>query len=113
MAKNPIPLAPDIKADRPRYRVLPIISIFVVAPVLAPLFMEAVLLCYGQWCEILGRPVTIRTPMLTALSDRIDSVRQDLCYTISSRFQRVPWNPKVVVPVIALVMLLAMVMLRL
>ncbi len=113
MAKNTIPLAPNIQPDRPKYRMLPIASIFVMAPVLAPLIMEAVSLCYGQWSEILGQPVTIRTPILDALSERIESVREDLWYHVSSRFQRVPWNPKVVLPVIALVMVVAIVMLRL
>ena len=112
MAKNTIPLAPDIRPDRPRSRLLPIASIFVIAPVLAPLVMEAVSLCYGQWCEILGTPVTVRTPILEAISERIESVRTELCYHVSSRFQRVPWNPKVVLPVIALIMVIAMLMLR-
>ena len=113
MAKNTLPLAPDLRPDRPRSRLLPIASIFVLAPVLAPLLMEAVSLCYGQWCEILGTPVTVRTPILNAIIDRIESVREDLWYKVSSRFQRVPWNPRVVLPIIALVMVVAMVMLRL
>jgi hypothetical protein len=113
MAKNTIPLAPDIRPDRPRCRVLPIASICVLASVLAPLLLEAVWLCYGQWSEILGKPVTIRTPMLNAISEQIESVRADLWYHVSSRFQRVPWDPKVVLPIIALVMVVAMVMLRL
>jgi hypothetical protein len=113
MAKNTLPLAPDLKPDRPRSKVLPIASIFVLAPLLTPLIIELVWLCYGQWREILGRPVSIQTPILSAMGEGIESVRQDIWYHISSRFQRVPWNPKVVVPIIALVMVVAMLMLRL
>ena len=40
MVKNPITLAPDIRPDRPRRKVLPIISIFVVAPLLVPIIMD-------------------------------------------------------------------------
>ncbi len=113
MVKNPITLAPDIRPDRPRRRVLPIISIFVVAPLLAPVIMDVVALCYGQWCEMLGTPVDVRTPTLDAIGERVDAVREDLWYHVSSRFQRVPWNPRIVLPIAVAVMLLAMVMLRL
>ncbi len=113
MAKNTLPLAPDLKPDRTRSKLLPIASIFVLAPLLTPLIIELVWLCYGQWCEILGNPVAIQTPILSAMGERIESARQDIWYHISSRFQRVPWNPKVVVPIIALVMIVAMLMLRL
>jgi hypothetical protein len=113
MSKNPIMLAPDIRPDRPRRKVLPIISIFVVAPLLAPIIMDAVALCYGRWCELLGTPAAVRTPTLDAISERIGTIREECWYHVSSRFQRVPWNPRIVLPVAVAVMVLAMVMLRL
>ena len=113
MAKNPITLAPDLRPDRPRRKLLPILSIFVVAPLLVPIVMEAVALCYGQWCEMLGSPIAVRTPTLDAIGERVDAVREDFWYHVSSRFQRVPWNPRVVLPIAVTVMVLAMVMLRL
>ena len=113
MAKNPITLAPDLRPHRPRRKVLPILSIFVAAPLLVPIIMDAVALCYGQWCDVLGTPIAVRTPTLDAIGERLASVHEDLWYHISSRFQRVPWNPRVVLPIAVLVMILAMVMLRL
>jgi hypothetical protein len=113
MAKNPITLAPDLRSDRPRRRVLPILSLFVVAPLLAPILVEVVALGYGQWCEILGTPTAVRTPTLDAIGERIGAVHEEILYHVSSRFQRVPWNPRIVLPLAVAVMALAMVMLRL
>jgi hypothetical protein len=113
MAKNLITLAPDLKPDRPRRKLLPILSLFVTFPLLAPILFDAVTLCYGGWRELLGTPTAVKTPTLDAIGERVGEVREDLWYRVSSRFQRVPWNPRVVLPVAVLVMLLAMVMLRL
>jgi len=112
MAKTPLTLAPDLKPDRPRRKWLPILSLFVTIPLLAPILRDAVALCYGQWREMLGTPTDVRTPALDAIGERVGEVREDLRYHVSSRFQRVPWNPRVVLPIIVLVMLLAMWILR-
>lgn len=112
MAKNPIPLAPDLRPDRLRSRVVPIAAIFVLVPLIAPVTMEAVWLCYAQWSEILGTPVVVRTPILDSVRERIEDVRQDLGFRVFSYFQRVPWNPKVVLPLVAVVAAIAVVMLR-
>ena len=113
MSKNPITLAPDIRPDKPRRKVLPILSLFVAIPLLTPIVIDVVALFYGQWREVLGTPTTVHTPTLDAIGERVAEVREDFHYHISSRFQRVPWDPRVVVPIALVVMLLAMVMLRL
>jgi hypothetical protein len=113
MSKNAITLAPDMRPHRPRRRLLPILSLFVTVPLLAPVIMDAVALCYGQWREIMGTPTDVRTPTLDAIGDRIEVVREDLWYHVGCRFNRVPWNPRVVLPIAVTVMLIAMVMLRL
>jgi hypothetical protein len=113
MPKNPITLAPDIRPDRPRRRLLPLLLLLGTATVLAPVLMDTVALCYGQWRSILGTPTDVRTPTLDAIGDRIEEVRADLWYHVSGRFNRVPWNPRVVFPIAVLVMVIAMVMLRL
>jgi hypothetical protein len=112
MPKNAITLAPDLKPDRPRRKLLPILSLCVTIALLAPILRDAVVLCYGQWREILGTPTDVRTPALDAIGERADEVREDIWYHISSRFQRVPWNPRVVLPLAVVVMLVAMGMLR-
>ena len=92
MSKQTITLAPDIRPDRPRRKVLPILSLFVAIPLLAPIVIDAVALCYGQWREVLGTPTTVRTPTLDAIGERVAEVREEFRYHVSSRFQRVPWN---------------------
>jgi hypothetical protein len=113
MIKNPLTLAPDIRPDRTRRKVLPIISIFVVAPMLVPILMDVVAIGYGQWCAMMDIPSAVRTPTLDAIGERVEAVREECWYHISSRFQRVPWNPRVVMPIAVAVMIVAMVMLRL
>jgi hypothetical protein len=92
---------------------MPIASIFVLAPLIAPLVMEAVGLCYAQWCTTFGTSAEVRTPIIDSIQEGIESVRDDLWSALSARFQRVPWNPKVVLPIAAVIMAVGMVMLRL
>src|SRR5436190_6756673 len=112
MSKKTIPLAPDLKPERRRSKLLPIASILVLAPLLAPLVVEAVAVCYAQWSEVMGTSARVRTPIMDSIEERIQSVREDLWCAVSSRFQRVPWNPKIVLPIAAVIMALAMMMLR-
>ncbi len=113
MVKNSIPIAPDLQPDRRRSKVLPIASIIILAPLLAPLALETISICHGQWCEILGTRVEVRTPTLDAIGDRVESVRQDVWSRVSGSFERVPWNPMVALPVIVVVMVIALMILRL
>lgn len=113
MSKQVIVLAPDLLPDRPRRRFLPIVSLVVAVPLLVPIISDAASLCYGQWREMLGDPIPVRTPTFDAIGERAAAVRQELHYHLSSRFHRVPWDPRVVLGVAVVVMVLAMVMLRL
>src|SRR5579883_285800 len=110
MPKNPITLAPDLRPNRRRSKVLPIASIFVVAPLLIPLLLETAALCYGQWCMVFGTSAPPRTPMLDSIHERIESARDELWSAASARFQRVPWNPKVVLTIAAVITTLGMLM---
>ena len=112
MSKKTITLAPDLKPERRKSKLVPIASILLLAPLLAPLIMEAVALGHAQWCEVLGTSAVVRTPMLDSIGEQIQSTREELWYAISSRFQHVPWNPKIVLPIAAVIMALAMAMLR-
>ncbi|MGP0062650.1 MAG: hypothetical protein ACLQGP_03470 [Isosphaeraceae bacterium] len=112
MAKTPITLAPDLHPDRRRSRLLPIAAMFVSIILTTPVLVEVASLCYAQWSEILGTPVSVRTPILDAFCDRVEAFRQNLGFRVYSYFQQVPWDPKVVLPTIAVVMAIAMMMLR-
>src|SRR5262249_41963364 len=105
-------LSPDLKPHRRRSRLLPIASIFVLVPLLAPLVMEALALSYAQWRDLLGTPVVVRTPFLDAIGEGIETVRADFSNALSSRFQQVPWNPRIVLPIATVITALAIVMLR-
>jgi hypothetical protein len=113
MSKQPITLAPDLRPDRPRRKLLPILLLSFAAVLLAPIFIDVAALFYGQWREVLGTPVAVHTPTLDAIGEQVAEIREDFRYHVLSRFHRVPWDPRVVLPVAVLVMLLAMVMLRL
>ena len=113
MSKNPITLAPDLRPYRRSSKVLPIAAILLLAPLLAPMMMEAAALCYAQWCTALGASASARTPIMDSIEEGIESVRDDLWSVLSARFQRVPWNPKIVLPVAAVIMAVGMMMLRL
>jgi hypothetical protein len=112
MEKNPIPLAPDFQPERRRSRLLPIAAIFVFIPLISPLIVEAASLGYAQWREILGTPVTVRTPILDAIGERIEAGRQELRSDISSSFDRVSWDLRIVLPLIMMAIVIAMMMLR-
>ena len=113
MSRPIITLAPDVSPDRQRRCMLPIASLFVTAPLLAPIIFDAVALSYAQWCELLGAPIVVRTPTLDTIGDRLAEAREELLYHFSSFFHRVPWNPRIVLPVAVAIMILAALMLRL
>lgn len=113
MPKTPITLAPDLIADAPRrWKLRPILATSALALLLAPVVLDAVMLCYGQWRDLLGRPVDVRTPTLDAIADRTADAREWLWYHASSGFHRVPWDPGVVLAVAVGVMVLSMMMIR-
>jgi hypothetical protein len=112
MPKNLVTLAHDLRPERSRSRFLPIAAIFVFSLALAPLLRESVLVCYSQWCEIMGKSFDVRTPILDSIQDRFQAARDGLWDSITPCFNRVPWDLKVVLCVAVVVMSLAMVMLR-
>ncbi len=112
MAKNPITLAPDLKPESPRRRLLPLLALVVTIALSIPILRDAVVVCYGQWREMLGTPTAVKTPTFDAIGEQVGEVREDVWYHISNRLNRVPWNPRVVLPVAAVVMLLAILMIR-
>jgi hypothetical protein len=112
MPKNTISLAYDLTSKPRRFRVLPIAVLLFLGLALSPVLSEEVLLCYAQWCEIIDKPVVVRTPILDSCYDRFQTARNDLWNEIMPIFQRVPWNPQVVIVVGVLVMALSMVLLR-
>jgi hypothetical protein len=112
MSKKTITLAPDWSPGNSRKTLLPVASICVLAALSAPLIKETMALCYSGWCNVLDRPITVRTPILDAIGEGIQTAQQEITNTITPHFNRVPWNPQVVLAAAVVVMTLAMVMLR-
>ena len=113
MTKTPLQIDPDLRPDRRAAKLLLMASMVLLGLGLAPVVLETVSLCYAQWREVLDRPVDVRTPLLDSIQDQIETTRIDLWSTASSRFQRVPWNPKVVLAIGGVIMGIGIVMLRL
>ena len=113
MAKNPIPLAPDLRPDRRRSRLLPIAAIFVLVPLVAPLFLEAVCSAMPSGARSWARPSWCGHRSWTRFASGSKTSGRISGSGSLPSFQRVPWNPKVVLPLIAVVMAIAMLMLRL
>jgi hypothetical protein len=113
MHKFPLPIAHDIRPTRPRWRLLRSAALVLLGISLAPLIAEGASLCYAQWCQVLGRNAQARTPVLDSMSDSLESGHRSFWNTLSSYFQRLPWNPKVVLAIGVILMFLAMAMLRL
>jgi hypothetical protein len=112
MHRFPIPLAYETTGERPKSRFPRTIGVVVLAVVLAPLLVEGAVLCYGQWCEVMGNSNRVRTPLLDSVQENVQSANSSIWETVTHQFQRVPWNPKVVLPIAAVIMALAMAMLR-
>ena len=113
MPKKTLTLAPDLSPSNSRKRLLPIAAICVLAALSAPLVKESIAVCYAGWCDVLGRPVTVRTPILDTIGEGIQTAREEAKNTIAPFFNRVPWNPPVVLGASAVIMALAIMMLRL
>ena len=112
MEKKTIQLAPDLRPDRQRSRLLPMISMLMLLLLLSPLILETGYFCYGQWREIVGSPVTVRTPILDSLCEKLQDVREEISSKTTSYFDQLSWRGEIVLPLLAVAMVIAMGMLR-
>jgi len=83
-----------------------------VGLVLAVPIKEVVSLSIGQWCEVMGKNTEVRTPVLDSVNDGVQSTHQSVGTWMSEQFQRVPWDPGLVLPIAAVVMVLGILMLK-
>ena len=79
----------------------------------APLAVEGGSLCLANWKEFMGISATVRTPVLDSMTESSCRPPRTPSGTRSRpSFRRIPWDPKMVLPAAALVMAVAMLMLR-
>jgi hypothetical protein len=112
MRKLAMQIGDDFHEEKPRSRLPAVLMIFLLLVALAPLANEGVTLCVSNWKEYMGIPATVRTPVLDSLAEKLETVQGSFRDQVSPVFHRIPWDPKMVLPAAALVMAVAMLMLR-
>jgi hypothetical protein len=89
MAKPAISIADDSPPTRPRR---PLLTLFLVTLLFAPLIYEGGLICAGKWAAVFDRWIEVKTPIL----DAITGVARSAMTSLESSFHQVPWRPDVV-----------------
>jgi hypothetical protein len=112
MRKLAMQFGDDIHEEKPRSRLPAVLMILLLLLALAPLANEGVALIMSNWKEYMGIPATVRTPVLDSLAEKLDTARDSFRDQVSPVFRRIPWDPKMVLPAAAVVMGVAMLMLR-
>ena len=103
----------DSLQPEPRRSRLPLILVGLILLIgLAPLLLEGGSLCLANWKEFMGVSADVRTPVLDEIQDRLHDLRDTFWGEITPWFRRLPWDPQMVLPAAAVVMAIAMLMLR-
>jgi hypothetical protein len=112
MFKQSIPIAYEVKPTRSR-SILPwIISIVAAGVFLVPLATEGAAICYAQWCEVMGKSTDVRTPFIDSIVSGLQNARDLLTESVGPTFQRTIRDPAVALPAAAVLLVVAMAMLR-
>src|SRR5262245_34698778 len=110
MHKFPLPLGHDIRPEPRRSKIVRIAFILVLGLGLAPPLEEAASICVANWFQLIGTNTEVRTPILDAVHDGLDTAHESVCSWMSPQFHRLPWNPSFVLPIAAGIMVLGMLM---
>jgi hypothetical protein len=113
MKKLTIPLAHDIGPKRRGSKLIRITLIVVLGVAIAALIHELGSFCHGQWCQVLGNDAEVHTPIFDSVLEGVHTAYHSLWGSISPYFERVPWSLNIVLPIAAIVTVVAMVMMRL
>jgi hypothetical protein len=112
MFKQAIPIAYEIKPTRSNSTLSWIISIILAAIFLVPLATEGMVICYAQWCELMGKSTAVQTPFIDSMGSGLEIARDLLAERVAPALQRVVRDPTVALPVATVLLVLAMAMLR-
>ena len=112
MFKQVVPIDHDVKPTRFRSSLPWIISIVAIGALLAPLAAEGAASCYAQWCEIMGKSTEVKTPIIDSLGSGLEHARDLLSDSLGSAFQLTLRDPTVALPFAAVLLVVAMAMLR-
>ena len=89
-----------------------VLIVLILLAGLGPLALEGSALLVGTWKEFLGVNCNVKTPLLDSLQDNLNDMNGEVMREVRHWFSSMPWDPKLVLPTAAVVMVLAMLMLR-
>ena len=112
MRKLAMQLGHDLQAERRKSRVPLYLFIVFLTVGLGPLALEGGSICLSNWKEVMGVASDVRTPVLDNVQATSTSCKDMFWDEVTPLFRRLPWDPKMVLPAAAVVMAVAMLMLR-
>ncbi len=105
-------LGSEIAVERHRSKWPSVLMALILLLGLGPLALEGISHCVGNWKEFFGIADNVKTPVLDSVQDNLNDIRDIFWSQITPWFRSMPWDPKMVLPAAAVVMVLAMLMLR-
>jgi hypothetical protein len=105
-------LGSEIQVEHHRSKWPSVLMALILLLGLGPLALEGIALCMSTWKEFLGIADNVKTPVLDGVRDSLNDMRDIFWSQITPWFRSMPWDPKMVLPVAAVVMVMAMLMLR-
>lgn len=101
-------LGSEIQVEHHRSKWPLVLMTLILAAGLGPLALEGMALCVGAWKEFLGISCDVKTPLLDSVQDNLNEMNSMVQSQIRHWFSSIPWDPKLVLPAAAFVMVLAM-----
>jgi hypothetical protein len=113
MAKNfQLEIAHNIPRRSRRARFVKAALIFVCAALVIPVLVEAGKILVSRWYDVMGKPYIARTPILDAIQARMEGAQGDFWDIATPFVNSMQWDASVAFPVLAVVMVVAMMLLR-
>jgi len=84
----------------------------ILGVVLVPLLIEGAAVCVAQWAEVAGTRFVSKTPLLDWSELKIEDCRQLIGEWMSYRLQDASWEPGFALPILAVLIVVATLMLR-
>jgi|SRR5262245_58699525 hypothetical protein len=112
MRKQAWQIGDAIEEERRRSKLPTIFFVLFLVGGLVPIVVEGGAICLANWKEVMGVSSDVRTPVIDSVHDNLQSFSDTFWYQITPYFRRLPWDPKMVLPAAAIIMAVAMFMLR-
>ena len=64
------------------------VRLIAVGILLVPLAAEAAMICFSQWCEVMGGETAVQTPMLDSIGLGLENARDSLAESARSHMPR-------------------------